>query len=187
MPLRTTLSGTSYIRNLSIAAGSSTSPSLTADPEWEVIEEECAPYPTLAADLARRSIVRGIEDGPLPTPPACLDLARRRLTSVSVGPDRRAHRPFKAGFWSAASIQTSTPYQPEEDLPDLKMSDWVVLKSSRTPPAFRVTSRRACVALTEGDTDLVVEKFARSIAWGLRLPFLPYYDAESRCEVCIKG
>ena len=159
---------TSAIRNLSIAAGqlsshvssSSTSPSLTADPEWEVIEEECAPYPTLAAELARRSIVRGIEDGPLPTPPACLDLARRRLTSVSVGPDRRAHRAFRAGFWSAASIQTSTPYQPEEDLPDLKISHWVVLKSSRTPPAFRVTSRRALVALAEGDTDLVVEKFA---------------------------
>lgn len=85
---------TSAIRNLSIAAGHlsshvnnlSASPSVSADPGWEVVEDECAPYPTLAADLARRSTFRNVEDGPLPTPPACLAL------SVSVGPDACAHR-----------------------------------------------------------------------------------------------
>lgn len=159
---------TSAIRNLSIAAetlsshvsGSNSSRSVSADPEWEVVEEQCAPYPALAAELTRKSTHRNVEDGPLPTPPACLDLARRRLTAVSVGPDKRADRAFKAGFWSNAAIVTDTPYQTLEDLRDLKIGHWVVLRSSRNSSAFRVTSRRAFLALTEGDTNLVVEKFA---------------------------
>ena len=130
------------------------------DPEWEVVEEECAPYPTLAEDLAERSVSRNIEDGPLPTPPACLDLVRRRLTSVSVGADARAHRAFRAGFWASAAIKTHTPFSPIEDLKDLKISHWVVLSSGRSPPAFRVTSKRSFLALTEGDSKVVVEKFA---------------------------
>ena len=156
----------SAIRNLSIAAETLSSrvagsaASSSADPDWEVIEEEASPYPALARDLGLQSCCRNIEDGPLPTPPACFDLARRRLSSVSVGPDRRATRAFRAGFWASASILTHTPYQVEDPLPDLKIGHWVVLRSSRTPPAFRVTSKAAFVALTQGETDLVFESFA---------------------------
>ena len=156
------------VRNLSIAAstlsshisGSSSSSAVGPDPEWEVVEESCTPHVTVAEGLARDSLSRCVEDGPLPVPPACLDLARRRLTSVSIGAEARATRAFRAGFWSDAAIQTHTPYQRLEDLKDLKISHWVVLRSNRSPPAFRVTSRRAFLALTEGETDLVFEKFA---------------------------
>ena len=156
----------SAIRNLSIAAETLSSrvvgsaSSLSVEPGWEVIEEEASPYPALSRELRLQTSCRGVEDGPLPTPPACLDLARRRLSSVSVGPDRRADRAFRSGFWASSAILTCTPYQVEDPLPDLKVCHWVVLRSSRTPPAFRVTSKSAFVALTQGETDLVFESFA---------------------------
>ena len=159
---------TSAIRNLSIAANhlsshvgaSSPGPAPLVDPEWEVVEEECSPYPTLASKLSRDSSCRGVEEGPLPTPAACFDLARRRLTSTSVGVDARVDRAFRAGFWAWAAIETHTPYSAESDLPGLKICHWVVLTSGRNPPAFRVASRRDFAALTAGDPHVVAEKFA---------------------------
>ncbi len=127
---------------------------------WEVVEEETAPYPTLAASLRLDTCCRGVEDGPVSTPPACVDLAKRRLTSVSIGAEARAHRAFRAGFWAAAAVDTHTRYQPIDPLLDVKVSHWVVISCSKEPHSFRVCSRRAFDQLTEGAEDIVAEKFA---------------------------
>ena len=158
---------TSAVQHLSLAARtlsqhvtSSSSASPGVPDGWEVVEEETAPYPTLADSLRRAGLFRGVEEGPLDTPPACLDLAKRRLTSVSIGAEARAHRAFRAGFWARASIETHTDYRSEPPLKDLKVSHWVVLSCNKEPSSFRVCSRSAFEKLTEGAEDIVCEKFA---------------------------
>lgn len=168
---------TSAIENLSLAAetlsrhvvqGSSGATSSTAFvpvpvaeqySDWEVVEEGSSPNPRVAQDIASTLSLRGIDGGPPEIPAACLDLARRRLTSVSVGAEQRARRAFKSGFWSKAAIDTVTKYTPEEPLVDLKVCHWVVLRSGDRPP-FRVTTRADYLKLTEKDYDIVCETFA---------------------------
>jgi len=168
---------TSAIENLSLAAEtlsrhvvqgpSVASSSVAAVPvsaaeqysDWEVVEEGSSPNPRVAQDIALCLSLRGIEEGPPEIPAACLDLARRRLTTVSVGAEQRARRAFKSGFWSKAAIDTVTRYTPEEPLADLKVCHWVVLRSGDRPP-FRVTTRADFRKLTEKDYDIVCETFA---------------------------
>ncbi len=158
---------TSAVHQLSLAARTLsqhvTAPS-SASPVvpdgWEIVEEETAPYPALAESVLRSELFRGVEEGPVDTPPACLDLAKRRLTSVSIGAEARAHRAFRAGFWARAAIQTHTEYRSEAPLRDLKVSHWVVLSCNKEPSSFRVCSRSAFDKLTEGADVVVCEKFA---------------------------
>lgn len=157
---------TTAVQNLSLAAQTLSrhvvsAPSPAVVPEgWEVVEEETAPYPTLAEKLRVESSCRGAEEGPLETPPACLDLARRRLTSVSIGAEARAHRAFQAGFWAKVAIDSHTPYVCQESLPELKISHWIVLSSSKHSSPFRVCSRKSFEELTRGSEGIVVERFA---------------------------
>ena len=165
---------TSAIENLSIAAQtlsrhvvgetSSSSSAVPASPvvsvgDWEVVEEESFPNPLVAKDIAESFSFRGVEEGPLDIPPACLELARRRLISVSIGAEGRARRAFKAGFWSKAAIDTCTKYSPEQPLSDLKLCHWVVLRSGNNTP-FRVTTQAAFREITHKDYDIVAEAFA---------------------------
>ena len=167
---------TSAVENLSLAAetlsrhvvqGSSATSSTVAVPvpvaeqysDWEVVEEASFPNPHVAQDIASALNLRAIEEGPPEIPPACLDLARRRLTSVSVGAEQRARRAFKSGFWSKAAIDTVTKYTPDEPLADLKVCHWIVLRSGDRPP-FRVATRADFLKLTEKDYDIVCETFA---------------------------
>ena len=167
---------TSAVENLSLAAetlsrhvvqGSSATSSTVAVPvpvaeqysDWEVVEEASFPNPRVAQDIASALNLRAIEEGPPEIPPACLDLARRRLTSVSVGAEQRARRAFKSGFWSKAAIDTVTKYTPDEPLADLKVCHWIVLRSGDRPP-FRVANRADLLKLTEKDYDIVCETFA---------------------------
>ena len=168
---------TSAIENLSIAAetlsrhvarsSSSASSAAAAVPvsateqfgDWDVVEEESSPNPRVAQDIALVLSSRGIEEGPPEVPAACLDLARRRLTSVSVGAEERARRAFKSGFWSKAAIETVTKYTPAEPLLDLKVCHWVVLRSGDRPP-FRCATKSDYRQLTQKDYDIVCETFA---------------------------
>lgn len=172
----------------SVPVGTSAAAPVTDLGDWELVGESALPFGfSSAEELSKLHLFRGSETGPPDTPGFLLDFACRELKGPSTACYRRAHRAFRAGFWSTISAETNTPYEPSAPFgPPSK--HWIILRYRLGSKPVRV-SRKTDFAKLVGNTPeewLIAEEFA-SLAEvaiycagaGIRVPPLQQWKGSS--------